>query len=75
MRKFREGDVVKLKSDGRGTPPMIVVGYVDSMPNQGFEGSIARNNVRVSWRHPKGRAYEKDYPEDLLELIDEQIRY
>lgn len=70
--KFNVGDVVRLKSDSRKTPVMVIRAYTDSsiayQSQARGENIPIANGVICDWNSTNGKPYEKLFNEDDLEL-------
>lgn len=71
-RKFKKGDLVRLKSDSTESIPMTVNGYWNDYPDSIFIETGKDDLLVVCvWRSKEGTPFKEKYPEETLELVNQ----
>ena len=76
MRKFKSGDVVKLKSDHEEQPIMTVVAYLPDLAQYkeavlfGTLSEFQEHSIQCVWRDTEGTPYDIEYHEECLESVE-----
>ncbi len=68
-RKFKKGDLVRLKSDDMQTPLMTVNGYWIDTVIEDFYNEKCSTLVLCAWRDIEGVPHDENYEEDALEKV------